>query len=124
MQLITLETLYSFGNSYSLEAHSIHHNDYTDSDDSVDLDITLRGFGGADCQIGNFAKNFYFRTPGGINYKKYKSYKTLVNAVIKTSRTNGFEIQDIFINFYDWTDSRKDKFIVWSKKDGFNKLIK
>jgi len=57
------------------------------------MDISTTGIDGEpDCQVGNFAKNFFFRTPYGVNRKMYKSEKNMEKAIEKMLKHNGFTI--------------------------------
>lgn len=60
--------------------------------DIVPLSIEVTDFlKNADCKVGNFAYNFYFRTPNGINYKFYESEKQLEKSVRLSLAKRGFE---------------------------------
>jgi len=48
-----------------------------------------------DCCIGHFGYNFYFRTPKGLKYKKYKSFTTLVNAIKRVAGNNNLTLESI-----------------------------
>ena len=63
-------------------------------DDPIELSIEIRGVGSdePDCKIGNFALNFWIRTPYGIKGKKYKNCGTLEKAVKKVLENNGFKV--------------------------------
>ena len=50
-----------------------------------------------DCCISNFAYNFYFRTPYGMQNKKYSSLGSLINAVKRVLKSNGIEVDSINI---------------------------
>lgn len=59
----------------------------------IELSIELRGYDGQpDCQFGHFGYNFYFRTPYGVNSKKYSSVNKMKRAVETVLKRNGFEI--------------------------------
>lgn len=78
-----------FKNTASVEAK---FKEYSDTF-SVDLiDIRNRK---PDCCIGHFGYNFYFRTPYGIQYKKYKSFKTLFNAIKIVAKRNGLSLESL-----------------------------
>ena len=48
--------------------------------------------GDVDCKIGSFYRNFWFRTPHGLKYKKYESEESLRRAVELLLRKNGLEV--------------------------------
>jgi hypothetical protein len=64
----------------------------------ISLPIELTDiFGRADCKIGSFSHNFYFRTPNGVNMKFYSSAKQLEKSVRLSIVKRGFE-------FVRWKD--------------------
>ena len=61
------------------------------SGETYEMSIALLGLDGKpDCQIGHFGYNFFFRTPYGTHYKKYKTAKTMEKSVEKALKNNGF----------------------------------
>lgn len=60
--------------------------------DTISLPIEVTDFfKNADCKIGCFSYNFYFRTPHGVNSKFYESEKQLEKSVRLSLVKRGFE---------------------------------
>ena len=51
-----------------------------------------------DCKIGHFGYNFYYRTPYGMQGKKYKSWSTLVKSIIKVGKKHGLNASKVIVN--------------------------
>lgn len=47
-----------------------------------------------DCQIGSFAKNFYFRTKKGKNKEKYNSLDNLLQAIKNKAKEYNYYMKD------------------------------
>ena len=65
---------------------------------SLPIEI-LDAIGDADCKVGCFSYNFYFRTPNGVNRKFYESEKQLEKSVRLSLVSRGFE-------FCRWEDKQ------------------
>lgn len=56
-----------------------------------------------DCKVGNFGKNYWFRTPKAVEGGSYKSLKTLLRAVEKVAEGKGLKVVQ-----YKVEERRKD----------------
>lgn len=52
--------------------------------------IKLKEYGKVDCLISHFGYNYYFRTPAGMRFDQYTTFKALRAAVVRKARTLGF----------------------------------
>lgn len=68
--------------------------------DLLDIDFYNRGDHLPDCKVGHFGYNFWFRTPTGLNAKRYKSTKTAMRYIKQKVERMGFKFEGIFIIGY------------------------
>lgn len=62
----------------------------------IELDVYMVGADGSpDCQIGNFYRNFFIRTPKGQKREKYKTFKTMLYGIKKSLKPYNMEIKEI-----------------------------
>lgn len=67
----------------------IKFSEYSDTF-SIEL-ADLRGI--ADCKVGHFGYNIWFRTPKAMKYGTYKNNKTMETAIIRTARKYGLTFE-------------------------------
>lgn len=64
------------------------------------FDRIAKVYGGrfqADCKIGHFGYNQYFRTNFGVNSKKYSSIGKLKQAITLSARSYGLTVEDFIL---------------------------
>lgn len=54
----------------------------------------------ADCKIGHFGYNVYFRTRYGIQAKRYKNLKTMAQAIRQSIKKHGYNVEYFVLKRY------------------------
>jgi len=78
----------SFRQPHNLEAKFTEYRD-TFSIDLVGSDQK------PDCKVGHFGYNYYFRTPKGLQYKTYKTWNGLYNAIKRVAKRSNLTLESI-----------------------------
>jgi hypothetical protein len=86
-----INDIYSNPIKYKIEAKIEGYSD------TFDINLIDLWSNTPDCKIGHFGYNIWFRTPYGINYKKYKSIKSMTASVKKVLKSHDLILEYINI---------------------------